>query len=129
MPAGCGVLPLADVADRERRDGPPELVIRRKHPVVAMPVLPRRRDEIRKPVQELKRREFDDTVGSRPRGLPAAAGPDPVGCFMPREHVADLGDRAVWAADHGESLECEGRPGAVSQQMLKRLTLDTHLGR
>ena len=97
--------------------------------MVAMPVLPRRRDEIGEPVQELKRREFDDAIGSRPRGLPAAAGPDPVGCFMPREHVADLGDRAVWAADHGESLECEGRPGAVSQQMLKRLTLDTHLGR
>ena len=52
MPAGCGVLPLADVADRERRDGPPELVIRRKHPVIPMPVLPRRRDEIRKPGRE-----------------------------------------------------------------------------
>ena len=129
MAAGRGVAPLADVPDRERRDGPPELVVRRKHPVVAMPVLARRRDEIGEPVQELKRREFDDTVGSRPGGLSAAAGPDPGGCFVPREHVADLGDSAVWAADHGESLECEGRPGAVSQQMLKRLTLDTHLGR
>ncbi len=123
MAAGRGVAPLADVPDRERRDGPPELVIRRKHPVVAMPVLARRRDEIGEPVKELKRRELHDTIGSRPRGLPAAAGPDPVGCFMPREHVADLGDRAVWAADHGESLECEGRPGAVSQQMLKTLKI------
>jgi len=43
---------LADVPDRERRDGGPELVIRRKHPVVAMPVLPRRRDEIGEPVEE-----------------------------------------------------------------------------
>jgi hypothetical protein len=47
-----------------RRDGPPELVIRRKHPVVAMPVLSRRRDEIGAPVQELKRRELDDAIGS-----------------------------------------------------------------
>jgi hypothetical protein len=29
------------------RDGPPELVIRRKHPVLAVPVLPRRWDEVR----------------------------------------------------------------------------------
>ena len=73
MPTGHSRLPLADVPDRERRDGPPELVIRRKHPVVAMPVLPRRRDEIGEPVQKLKRREFDDAAGSRPRGLSAAA--------------------------------------------------------
>ena len=46
---------LADVPEGERRDGPPQLVIRRKHPVVAMPVLPRRRDEIREPVEKLKR--------------------------------------------------------------------------
>jgi len=52
VPAGRGLAPLADVADRQRRDGPPQLVIRRKHPVVAMPVLPRRRDEIGEPVQE-----------------------------------------------------------------------------
>jgi hypothetical protein len=39
----------------QRCDGGPELVIRRKHPVVAMPVLPRRRDEIGKPVEELER--------------------------------------------------------------------------
>jgi hypothetical protein len=32
-----------------------------------MPVLPRRRDEIGEPVQKLKRREFDDAVGPRPR--------------------------------------------------------------
>jgi hypothetical protein len=55
MPAGRGIAPLADIPDGERRDGPPEPVIRRKHPVVAMPVLPRRRDEIDQPVEELKR--------------------------------------------------------------------------
>ena len=39
----------------------------------------RRRHEIGEPVQELKRRELDDTAHSRPGGLPAVAGPDPVG--------------------------------------------------
>jgi hypothetical protein len=67
-----------------------------------MPVLPRRRDEIGEPVEELKRREFDDAIGSRPRGLPAAAGSDPVGGFVSGQHVADLGDAVGWAADHGE---------------------------
>jgi hypothetical protein len=39
----------------QRRDGGPELVIRRKHPVVAMPVLPRWGHEIGEPVEELER--------------------------------------------------------------------------
>jgi DNA-binding GntR family transcriptional regulator len=39
MPAGRGLAPLANVPDGKRRDGPPQLVIRRKHPVIAMPVL------------------------------------------------------------------------------------------
>jgi len=37
-----------------------------------------------------------------------------------REHVADAGDAAVFAADHGEPLQREGRPGTVSQQVLER---------
>jgi hypothetical protein len=56
-----------------RRDGGPELVIQRKHPVVATPVLPRRRDEIGEPVEELKRQEVDDAVRPRPRRLSRAA--------------------------------------------------------
>ena len=67
MPAGRGLLPLADVADREQSDGGPELVIGRKDAVRAMPVLPRWRHEIGQPVEELKRREFDDAIGPRPR--------------------------------------------------------------
>jgi len=114
MPAGRGV-------------APPQLVIRCKHPVVAMPVLPRRRHEIGEPVQELKRREFDDAIGPRPRGLAAAAGPDPGGGFVPRQHVADAGNPAGWAADHGESLECEGGPGAVSEKVLKTLKIARHV--
>ena len=46
MPIGRGLALLADVADGQCRDGGPELVIRRKHPVVAMAVLPRWRHEI-----------------------------------------------------------------------------------
>ena len=127
MSAGSGVAPLADVADGERRNGFSQLVIRRKHPVIPMPVLPRRRDEIGEPVEELKRREFDDAIGPRPRGLAAAARPDPVGGFVSGQHVADAGDPAVWAADHGEPLKGEGGPGTVSQEMFQTLTIDTQL--
>ena len=42
---------------------------------------------------------------------------------------ADSGCAAVWAANHGEPFESKGWPGKGSQQVLKRLTLDTHLGR
>ena len=77
IPAGSGLAPLADVPDRERRDAFPQPVIRREYSVIPVPVLPRRRDEIGEPVEELNRREFDDAIGSRPRGLAAAAGPDP----------------------------------------------------
>ena len=55
LPAGGGVAPLANVPDRQRRDGFPQPVIRCKYSVIAMPVLPRRRDQIREPVEELKR--------------------------------------------------------------------------
>ena len=92
-----------------------------------MPVLSRRRDQIGEPVQELKRREFDHAVRAGPRGRSAAAGADPVGCFVSREHVADATDAAVWAADHGEPLECEGGPGTVPQQVFEGLTIDTQL--
>jgi hypothetical protein len=69
MSISRGIAPLADIPDGARRDGGPELVIRGEHPVIPVPVLPRRRDEIDEPVEELKRREFDDAVSARPRGL------------------------------------------------------------
>ena len=37
---------------RQSRDGRPQRVVRRKHSVIAMPVLPRLWDEIRKPGRE-----------------------------------------------------------------------------
>ena len=76
MPTGSGVAPLADVADRQRRDGFSQLVIRREHPVVVMPVLPRRRHEGSEPVEELKNGESSTTplapgrVDFRPRPGP-----------------------------------------------------------
>ena len=118
MPAGRGVLPLADIPDCQRRDGPPQLVIRGKDPVVAVPVLPRRWDKVRQTIEELKRRELDDAIGPRPRGLAAAAGPDPVGGLVSGEHVADFGCVAACVAGHGESFEREGGPGAVSEKVL-----------
>ena len=127
MPAVRGLPWLANVPDGQRRDGFSQLVVRREYSVVAMPVLPRRRDEIGEPVQKLKRRELDDAIGPRPRGLAAAAGPDPGGGFVPRQHVADAGNPAGWAADHGQSLQCKGRPGAVSEKMLKTLEIAGHI--
>jgi hypothetical protein len=127
MPARSGLAALADVPDGERRDGFSQLVVRCKHSVIPMPVLPRRRDEIGEPVQKLKRREFDNAVGPRPRGLAAAARPDPVGGFVSGQHVADFGYAAVCTADHGEPLQCEGGPGTVSEKMLEAPKIAGHV--
>ena len=121
MPTGRGLLPLADVADRERSDGGPELVIGCKDAWLssrrqAMPILPWRRYEIGEPVQELKRRAIDDAIGPRPRGLPPTTPPDPVGGLVSGEHVADFGCAAACVMCHRESLERKGGPGAVPQQ-------------
>ena len=129
LPAGGGVAPLANIPDRQLRDGFPQPVIRREYSVIAMPVLPRRRHEIGEPVEELKRPELDDAIGPRSRGRSPAAGADPVGGFMPWKRVAHARDSAARVADHGESLQGEGRPGAISQQVLERLKIDTQLGR
>jgi hypothetical protein len=123
----CGPGLLADVPDRQRRDGGPELVIGCKDAVIPMPVPERRRHEIGEPVEELKRREFDDAISSRPSGLPPTTPPDPVGRIVPREHVADLGDAAGWAADHRQSLQCKGGPGAVPQQVFQALKVARHV--
>jgi hypothetical protein len=69
VPAGYGIPLLPDVADRQSSDGRPQRVVRREHPVIPVPVLPRLWDEIRKPVEELKRRQLDDAVCPRLRGL------------------------------------------------------------
>ena len=92
-----------------------------------MPVLPRLQDEVREPVEELMRREFDDAVGPRTRRFLWSAGPDPVGRLMSRQHVADAGDAAVCAADHREPLQCEGGPGAIPQQVFETPKIARHI--
>jgi hypothetical protein len=74
-----------------------------------MPVLPRRRHEVGEPVEELKRREFDDAVGPRPGGLAAAAPPDPVGGFVPWQDVADLGCAAAARGTTGSRGDAPAR--------------------
>jgi len=53
-------------------------MIRGKHAVVAVPVLSRRWCQSGEPVEALKGRECDDSVGPWPPGLPHAARTDPV---------------------------------------------------
>jgi hypothetical protein len=120
LPAGGGVAALANIPDRQRRDGFPQPVIRREYSVIAMPVLPRRRDEIGEPVEELKRREPDDAAHPWSRGLSAAAGADPVGGFMPWKRVSHARDAAARVADHGEPLERKGRPGCAHTTAMGR---------
>ena len=127
MPAGTGMVRFDNVPDGQCRDGLPELVVRRKYPVIPMPMLPRRRDEVRQTIEELKRRDVHDASGSRSRGLAAAAGPDPVGRLMSRQHVADAGDQTIWAAGDGQSFECERRPGAVPQQVFQTPKIAGHI--
>jgi len=67
------------------------------------------------------------TARAGSRGLPAAARADPVGRFVPREHVADATDAAVGVTDHGKPLEREGGPGAIPQQVLERLKIAGHV--
>jgi hypothetical protein len=66
MPTGRILAPLADIPNCECLDGPPLPVVQRKHPVVTVPMPPRRRDETGEPVGELKPGELDDAFGSGP---------------------------------------------------------------
>ena len=83
----------------------------------------------REPVEKLKRREVDDAIGARPRGLAAATGSDPVGRLMSRQHVADADDAAVGVADHGEPFQRKGRPCAIPQQLFELLPKMRRAGR
>lgn len=74
MPTGRILAPLADIPNCECLDGPPVPAVQRKHPVVTVPMLPRRRDETGEPVGEIKRGELDEAVGPGPgRADPLAA--------------------------------------------------------
>jgi len=66
---------LADIPDSKRSDGWPQGVVRREHPVIPMPVPPRRWDQRCQPVKKLKRRQLNDTTGPGLRRLPRASPP------------------------------------------------------
>ena len=85
---------------------------RRERPVIPVPMVARRH-EVREPVQKIEWREFEDAIGPRARGLPPAPRANPVGCLVSREHVADFGCVAVFAADHGEPLQRKWRTGTI----------------
>jgi len=101
--------------------------MRGKDAVVLVPVFPRRRHEIRQTIEELKRCELDDAIGPRPHGLPPATPPDPVSRLVSRQDVADTTDPAVWAADRGQSLQCEGGPCVLPQQVFKAPKIAGHI--
>jgi hypothetical protein len=66
---------LADIPDRNRRDGLPQWVVRGKHPVIPAPVPPGRWEQCCQPVKKLKGCQFDDTAGPGPRRLFCASPP------------------------------------------------------
>ena len=98
--------------------------------MIPMPMLPRRRHEIGEPVEKLKRRELDDAIGSRPRGLAAGTPPDPTRaatlswpttCRSTRRH----GSRTWWP-----SVRCpaaNGRPTTTSHAAELEKVLDAAL--
>ncbi len=70
-------------------------VIRCKHRVIPVPMLARRRHEIGEPVQELKRREFDDAVRPGRVDFRERPGPTQLAAEMVTQrrgtHVANFG--------------------------------------
>lgn len=106
--------------------GGPQPVIRCEDSVIPMPVLPRRRHEIRERVEKLKRRKLENAVGTWQRGLSLS---DP-GRPSWRPCVAaprnGCGRCDVCVASHRESLERTWRTGAGSHQVLEALKIAGH---
>jgi hypothetical protein len=80
---------LADIPDGKCSDRLPQRVVRRKHPVIPVPVPPGRWDQRCQPVKKLKRRQLDDTTGPGPRRLPRASRANPVPALVPGQDVAN----------------------------------------
>ena len=120
MPAGRVLAVLANVPDRQRRDGFPQPVIRCEHPVLPVPVFSRWWDEIGEPVQ----RTQTARVRQR-RWLPAGwtfarvpGRPSWRLCVAAARN--GHGDAAARVTSHGEPLQREWRLGAVPQEVLQR---------
>ncbi len=95
--------------------------------MITVLVLSRRRRKVRQTIEELERRQFDDDARSRSRGLSLAAQTDPVGRLVPRQHIADASDAAVFTTPDGKPLQRKWQTGIVSQQVLKALTIARHV--
>ena len=80
---------LADIPDGKRRDRRPQQVVRRKHPVIPVPVPPGRWEQRCQPVEKLKRRQLDDTAGPGPRQLSRASRANPIPALVPGQGVAN----------------------------------------
>jgi hypothetical protein len=63
-------------------------VVRRKHPVIPVPVPPGRWNQRCQPVKKLNRRQLDNTTGPGPRRL-IGAWANPVPALMPTQRVAN----------------------------------------
>jgi hypothetical protein len=100
---------LTDIPDGKRRHRLPQGVVRRKHPVIPMPVPLVRRDQRCQPVKKLKRCQLDDTTGPGPRRLSRASGADPATAFLPGTGSSEL----IRAGP-----QCLARPTATAVQRL-----------
>jgi hypothetical protein len=87
----------------------------------------RRRHEVGHTIEKLEGLEFDDAVLSRGGGLALPAGADPLPALVAGQRGADAFGGAVAAGSQGESLECEGGPGAVSQEVLDTPEVARHV--
>ena len=79
----------ADIPDGKRRDSLPQWGGRREHPVIPMPVPPRRCDQRCQTVKQLRRYELDNTADPGQRGLTSASGPNPVPAVALGQAVAN----------------------------------------
>ena len=118
---------LTDIPDGKRRHRLPQGVVRRKHPVIPMPVPPGRWDQRCQPVEKLKRRQLDDTTGPGPRRLSRASRANPVPALVPRQGVANPLRSVARVRHNRKPLNCKRRPGAVTQQMLEAPEVPRHV--
>jgi hypothetical protein len=89
--------------------------------VVAVAMPSRRGHEIGAAVEALECREVDSTMLSRGGCLAFPAWANPRPALVSGECVADAFRAAVAAREEGELLECEGRAGAIAQEVRETL--------
>ena len=118
---------LADIPNGNRRDRLPQRVVRRKHPVIPVPVPPWRRDQRCKPVKKLKRCQLDDTTGPMPRRLSRASRANPVPSLVPGQGVANSFGSVDRARHDRKPIQRKHWPGTVTQQIFQALEVLRHV--